>query len=271
MTTRLAALAALWLCAAGVRPAPALSEAEIMDLYTQGKQVFREANDLAARDPDAARELYRKAALRFERIVREGGVENGRLYYNIGNAYFRMNDLGRAILNYRRAELYVPNDSNLQQNLRYARARRLDRVEEAQRTRVLKTLFFWHYDLSTRTRAILFAAFFLGLWALAAAHLFARRAFLRWGIGTCAAVALSCLGSLTAEAASRQLSREGVVVAPEVVARKGDSESFDPSFTEPLHAGTEFRLAEEREAWIHVELVDGRRCWLPAKAVERVR
>ena len=34
MTTRLAALAALWLCAAGVRPAPALSEAEIMDLYT---------------------------------------------------------------------------------------------------------------------------------------------------------------------------------------------------------------------------------------------
>ena len=87
--------------------------------------------------------------------MREGGIENGKLYYNLGNVYFRMNDIGRAILNYRRAESYIPNDPNLHQNLSYARSRRLDEIEERQKTKVLRTLFFWHYDLSGWTRSLM--------------------------------------------------------------------------------------------------------------------
>ena len=114
-----------------------LGETEIADLFSQGKELFRQANEAAANDPAEARELYHKAALRFERITREGGIQNGKLHYNIGNAYFRMNDFGRAILSYRRAEQYIPNDPNLQQNLDYARKRRTDRIEEQQKTKVL--------------------------------------------------------------------------------------------------------------------------------------
>ena len=55
-----------------------------------------------------------------------------------------------------------------------------------------------------------------------------------------------------------------------VVARKGDGEGYQPSFTGPLHAGTEFALIEERGEWRHVELHDGRRCWLPEKSSELV-
>ena len=45
--------------------------------------------------------------------------------------------------------------------------------------------------------------------------------------------------------------------------RKGDGEGFAKSFVEPLHAGTEFELVEQRGRWYHVELADGRRCWVP--------
>jgi len=57
-----------------------------------------------------------------------------------------------------------------------------------------------------------------------------------------------------------------VVLEHEVVGRKGDSTTFEPTFKEPLHMGAEFKLVEERKGWLHIELADGRRCWIPESA-----
>lgn len=265
---RVLLLLALWWasdCAA------ALSREECSDLFSQGRDLFRQANELAGTDAEAARDMYRKAALRFERIVRAGGVQNGRLHYNIGNAYFRMNDLGRAILSYRRAELYTPNDPNLKQNLAFARKRRLDRIEDAQRRKVLHTIFFWHYDLPSKARALAFSLCFLAVWICAAAKLFSGRPFLTWALVASVALSALLLASLSVETISRRTRREGVVTAPQVTARKGDSETYEPSFKEPLHAGTEFVLVETRGDWYQVSLADGRRCWLPTHGAQLVR
>lgn len=248
-----------------------LDEAEIGDLFGQAKEYFRQANDLVDTDPEGARELYQKAVIRFERIVREGAIENGKLYYNIGNSYFRMKDIGRAVLNYRRAEQYIPNDPNLHQNLEYARRRRVDSIEEQQKTRVLKTLFFWHYDVSTRARALIFTGSFALLWCCAIVRLYVRRAALGWAIGLLGAVSLLLLGSLTAEMMHLKTVNPGVILAAEVVARKGDSDTYEPSFKEALHAGSEFILVEDRGEWYHVELTDGRRCWVPVTSIGLVR
>jgi tetratricopeptide (TPR) repeat protein len=255
----------------GLSPAAAgapLSGEEAADLFSQAKEYFRQANEQAQVDADAARELYRKAALRFERIAREGDIHNGRLYYNIGNAYFRMADVGRAIVNYRRAALFTPNDPNLRQNLDYARTRRIDRIEEKQRTRVLKTLFFWHYDLAPRTRLLLFTLASGLLWTGAAVALFRRRAALRWTVLVCALLTAAMLGSLLVDLVQSSRNVAGVVVASEVVARKGDGETYERAFEEPLHAGTEFTLIESRADWEQVELADGSRCWLPSGCTE---
>jgi tetratricopeptide (TPR) repeat protein len=251
-------------------PGATLSEPEVSDLFSQGKELFREANEASGDDADAARELYQKAALRFERIAREGGIENGKLYYNIGNAYFRMKDIGRAILNYRRAELYTPNDSNLRQNLAYALQRRQDVIEIEAQKKALRTLFFWHYDISSRARAILFAATFAGAWVFATLLLFARRPSLKWLAAISAILAAALLASLIIEAGTSG-QRAGVIVAETAVARKGDSASYEPSFQDPLHAGTEFELLEDRGNWLNLALADGRQCWLPRADVELVR
>jgi hypothetical protein len=247
------------------------SRDEIHDLWSQGKDFFRQANEAVAKDPEAARALYGKAAMRFERIVKDGDIHSGELFYNIGNAYFRMKDIGRAILNYRRAEQYIPNDPNLQQNLSFARARRLDKVEIAQTTRVLKTLFFWHYDLPTGVRSVAFALCAFAFWVLASTRLFRRGAGWNLGLAGAGLLAMLFLGSLLVEARSLRRVRPGVVVSPEVVARKGDSDAYEPSFKEPLHAGMEFELVEDRGGWYRVELPDKRQCWLPSASVEMVR
>jgi tetratricopeptide (TPR) repeat protein len=251
--------------------ASTLDAAQIADLYSQAKDLFRQANELAATAPVQAKDLYRKTAMRFERIIREGGIKNGKLYYNLGNVYFRMKDIGRAIANYRRAEQYMPNDPNLKQNLEYAREKRLDEIEEKQETKVLKTLFFWHYDLSTKARVIIFSVCFMLLWIFAGIRIFVIRPFVGWCISLAVMLSLLLAVSLVTEEVGLRKSRPGVVISPEVVARKGNSDTYEPSFKDALHAGTEFTLIEDRDNWYHVELADSRTCWVTSKDVELVR
>jgi tetratricopeptide (TPR) repeat protein len=251
-----------------------LDSAEIHHLFSQAKDFFRRGNEAALRDPEAANGFYQQAVMRFERIVRDGQVQNGKLYYNIANAYFRMGDIGRAILHYRRAERFIPNDPNLRQNLDYARRHRVDKIAVKPETQVLKTLFFWHYDLATGTRLYLSCVLFGLTWVLAGIRLFARRLAPRWGIVLSALLAALLFGSLLVEEVRGRRQVGGVILVEEVVARKGDSETYQASFEEPLHAGTEFELIEERREWLHIELADGRRCWIPTRAgalVQRTR
>ena len=247
-----------------------LDKEEIAGLYTEATMMFRQANELARKKPEEARTLYQSAVMRFERIVKDGGIENGKLYYNIGNAYFRMNDLGMAILNYLRAERLIPDDANLQHNLQYARSKRLDRIEEEQKTKVLKTLFFWHYDLSTGTRFIILTIMSACLWIGASLRLFYPKPFLSRIIFFAVVLSSLMAGSLAAEKVSIEKTLPGVIISPELTARKGNSTAYEPAFEEPLHAGTEFTLVEERKNWLHIELNDSRRCWVPRNGASLV-
>ncbi|MBX3177483.1 MAG: hypothetical protein KF886_08990 [Candidatus Hydrogenedentes bacterium] len=240
-------------------------------LLSEATAAFQEGNRLIAPDPAAAQAQYEKATLLIERIIREGGVENGRLYYNLGNIWFQRGDIGRAILNYLRAEQYIPNNVNLAQNLAYVRQQRRDAFTTAARRKVLNTLFFWHYDISSGVRLRIFAVCFIAFWALAAARLYARRPGMNGALFVLGAASSALFLSLTLEARSYRNEPLGVILAEETVARKGDGETYQPSFAEPLHAGTEFRVREDRGAWLHVVLPDDRTCWIRRDAVGLVK
>jgi tetratricopeptide (TPR) repeat protein len=272
----------------------ALDKAELWSLYREGESSFRQANELLATDPARARGLFEKAAMCFEAIHREGGIENGRLFYNIGNIYFHLGDTGKAILNYKRAERFIPNDVNLQQNLNYARSRCVDKIDPKPQTQVFRTVFFWHHDLSGPTRSWLFAAFLGLLWVFAGMYVLKRKcvptqepgnevvqehgneidrftmtpwnSWLRYAIIGSAVISLLLAGSLGIEAYEESNIRSGVILEQEVMGRKGDSSTFEPTFKEPLHMGAEFKLVEERKGWFYIELADGRRCWIPESA-----
>lgn len=259
------------LCLPHPADAESSDEIDIEALFRKGNDLFREANESAQADRSAAEMLYLKAILRYERIVQEGGIRNGKLFYNIGNSYFRMNDVGRAILNYNRAALYTPHNADLRQNLEFARSRRLDDIPVPQTRKILQTIFFWHYDISTRVRSAIFLGGFLLCWISLGVKLVVKRPILKRAAWVGGVVAVLFLASLSIETLAQQHSNLGVIVKPDVTARKGNSNSYKPSFTEPLHAGTEFSILEERSDWVHVELMDERRCWLPAESIERVR
>jgi tetratricopeptide (TPR) repeat protein len=254
----------------GIGQTAELSNTEKHVLLSQGSDFFQQATETSRADPTAARELYQKAVLRFERLVAEGGINNGKLFYNIGNIHFQLKDIGRAVLNYRRAELYLPNDANLKKNLTFAQSMRQDRFEIKQQKKILKTLFFFHYDLSAQTRTIIFAIFYVCFWVFAGLKIFSRRPFTSWGLGITLLIAVVFGGSLLSGRYFSSDNLQGVLLDAEVTARQGDSHSYQPSFKDPLHAGTEFHLLDERDAWWQIELADGRTCWIPAQSGELV-
>jgi hypothetical protein len=254
--------------AVGLTPIAAAADgatSSVGPMLEEGQRLFQRASN--TEEEAEARELYRKALDRFEFAVEEGRIYNGRLFYNIGNGYYRLGDLGNAILYYRRAALLRPADPNIRHNLEQARAQRADRLPSAEEASAARVLFFWHYMFSPQARAYIFVAAFAAAWILAGLYLLDKRRGRLSGALAAALVAALFFGSLLVHGRELQQADEGVITASEVVARKGDGTAYQASFVDPLHAGTEFRIIESRADWHRVELTDGRTTWLPDRAV----
>lgn len=215
--------------------------------------------------------MYAEAAEQYGYLVEEEGIRNGHLLYTLGNCWFMAGDTGRAILNYRRAQLFLPNHADTLQNLEVARDMRTDLIPEKEPHPLAAKLLGWHFNTSTTLRWWLFAFCWTLLWG---AWLWMSRTTKKEArIATIATGVLSALllTSLLTEYALRQQAQPGVVTAMEVLARKGDGNMYAPAFMEPLHSGTEFHNLEERGMWRYIRLADGQTCWIPAAAAETIR
>ncbi len=265
-----AAASIILISAAGPAAGQQLTAEEARQYLSRAEKSFREGLRLDASDPGASGESFQKSILYYRELIEKGGIRNGKIYYNIANAYFRMGDLGRAILNYKRAALYMPNNDNLKRIMEYARSRRLNKIEAREKEKIFRTLFFLHYDLPFGVRFMIFSVAFALVWITASIMIFFRNGKLKTALILFSAVSALFLVSLAVETASASAEREGVITEESVVARKGDARSYQPSFTEPLRAGTEFNLLEERGGWYHIELVNGERCWIPSTSAELV-
>lgn len=84
---------------------------------------------------------YAGAIEAFQKIV-DDGVQNGKLYYNLANAYLKGGDIGPAVLWYERALKLMPNDPDLRFNLDYAKTLVTDKKESSS-SPLMAVMFFW--------------------------------------------------------------------------------------------------------------------------------
>ncbi len=258
----------LFVCVGSIAKAD-LTKEQKKELFSQANDYFQQAN--STDDQDKASELYEKAILSFNKIIEEGNVKNARLYYNLANAYFLKGSIGKAILNYRRAEKLDGNDENIQKNLEFARSRRIDKVTVNTEKKVMQTLFFWHYDFSMKVKFILTCVFFGALCLCGAVTI-------RKGLAGSLMFTMIISGLLTIlffvsvfiEYRSQNNTSYGVITANEVTARQGDGQNYPPSFKDSLHEGTEFQLLESRPRWYHIKLTDDSTAWIPSDSAELI-
>lgn len=223
-------------------------------------RLFVLANDAyQAGEYDRAAELYRR--------ILERGIDTGHLHYNLGNAYLRGGELGRAIAAYRRSQLRLPRDEDVRANLEFARRTTRDALEPPSPSPVVSTLFFWHYGLSLGELATATVVGNLLLWGLLAARLLGRgREALRWLTIAVLVPLLAVGGSLALRLA--QPRRVAVVLPQEVAAQSGPGADAVVRFK--LHAGTEVRVRDQRDGWLRISLPDGQQGWIEARWAEVV-
>jgi len=190
---------------------------------------------------------YGESAALLESLLADG-FRNGAVYYNLGNAYFRAGQYGRAIAAFRKSKAYRPRDPYLEANLRQALSVAPGRLPEPP-SPWWRHVLFWSGWLSFPEKAYgAFAGFMLAAVAACAA-LFLRRPRAYWA--SAALVLCACVLSLDAGLAYADISSSRhAVVTDETTARKGIGKDYEPAFDQPLKDGAEFTILSESGDWV---------------------
>ena len=226
------------------------STAEVRDLFYAANKAY-EADD------------FGKAAEDYEKIIALG-YENGHIYFNLGNAYFRRGETGKAILAYRRAERLIPRDPDLRSNLSYAREMVKDELKPPVKGKWLRRIFFWYDAMSLRENLLAVVLFNFLFWGTMIGRFFHRGEALRW-IGR---ISLLLLVLLTLTLGARMIEgghKEGVVTAEKTAVRSGNGTNYTTRFE--LHAGAEFLVEGIEDEWVRIRLSNGERGWVPLSEI----
>ena len=215
---------------------------------------------------------YGDAAQQYEALI-ASGYEDATLYYNLGNAYFRSDDLGRAVLNYLRAEELSPRDADIRANLELARSR-TDRVESGG-----ESLFASVSNAARRwvtvgemgiLSLLLWVASAIAIGVLVVWRAVPRRAAVRNGAVVASAATLVSLLLLLTMLYANPNDDSGVVVASTVDVVSGPGKQYEVEFK--LHSGAQVRLVDSRQGWVRIALPgDDLQGWAPSDTVEALR
>jgi tetratricopeptide (TPR) repeat protein len=236
-----------------------LSPEEAEQTFAEANTAYQAGESFKELDPATAREHYQKAALRYERLIRDGGLDNGRLYFNWANSLLGAGDYGRAILNYRRALLFLPGDPLIEHNLTLARRQRSANLGVSSASDRPSSL---SWMATAKYQAMAFVGVWAFAWGLLSLRLFRPGKVQRTTL-TAAFSAAGVLLLLTVASASQFGEKHGVLTAKQSVARQGDGDGYQPALAEPLQAGAEFLIVESAADWSRVELSAGESVWLP--------
>ncbi len=223
--------------------------ADVTDDYTTAMNHYKTARFL-------------EAAQSFEQVAKTP-IRNPYLYFNIGNAYLKANDVGRAILWYERSKMLAPNDPDLLFNLNHAHTLVQDKHEII--VDYMELLFFW--DKLIGVKAIQYAAiglsFFFFTWAafrtMNRKPIFSGKGILLFAL---LMISISLVGI---NYYKLNYVQTAVVVAPKIEVRSGTSESATPLFS--LHAGSLVKVKEKRDSALKIQFSKDRVGWVHSDQV----
>ena len=223
----------------------------------------------AQADSAFQQERYQQAAQLYEQLLKRG--ESADIYYNLGNAYYRMDDITHAVLAYERALLLSPGDADVRFNLQMARAKTIDKIVPE------SEMFFvtWYRSLVRLMSVDAWARSAIGsllcAMLLVLVYLFAQRIWLR-KVGFFGGV-LFLVVFLAANVFGFQqqrslIHRTGAIIMKSAVPVKSTpSQNGTDLFI--LHEGTRVNIIDDTmRDWREIRVDDGKSGWVELKAIE---
>ena len=222
-------------------------------------------------DTEYTKGNYQQAIKDYEDLLKNG--VSPEVYYNLGNAYYRTDNITKAVLAYERAHLLSPGDEDINFNLQFARSKTIDKITP------VSEMFFvtWYKALVNFTSVDNWAktgilSIILAL-VLVLVYLFAPQLLLRKAgfFGGILFFVVFLLSSLFAYQQKQILvNRTGaIIVAPTVNVKKTPSRQSADQFV--IHEGTRVDITDRSmDGWRGIHLADGRDGWIETKQLEEI-
>ena len=220
--------------------------------------------EFAKANQEYAQGNFKEAIVSYEALVR-ADEWNANLFYDLGNAYFRTRDFGRAILNYERALALDQHHPEATANLQIACDE--SRALELQPTKLERYLQFTSINQYSIAAAV---AFWLGIFGIVAL-IFARRrsaALMSLSVLCLLVCAVAVWGIHTLDNSSKGRAL-AIVTGNDVQARLATADTANSVLALP--AGSEIKILSTRGDWVYAALPNDLRGWIQTKNAEQVR
>jgi tetratricopeptide (TPR) repeat protein len=218
----------------------------------------------AKANQDYSERRFQEAVEGYQELVKSGQW-SANLFYDLGNAWFRLGNFGEAILNYERALALDPRHPEAAANLALVR-------DEARALELKRTALERYIEAGTFTQYSVAAsiAFWFALFAAARLLFLRRRSAILLSLIILSVVflagAIFALYSLENGSKGRALA---IVTGKNIEARLATADNANSVLALP--PGSEIKILSQRGEWLYAGLPNDLRGWIPAKGAQRVR
>ncbi|HMN25807.1 MAG TPA: tetratricopeptide repeat protein [Ignavibacteriaceae bacterium] len=214
---------------------------------------------------------YQLAIDEYNKLIKQG-YQGTSLYYNLGNAHYRLGNVGYAILYYEKALKLSPNDEDVKHNLELARINIKDKVE------TLPPFFIFNIwesvlaSLSVSGWTVFVYIVFILLLLCVIAYFFSRtstqqRISFFSGVGVFAVLILAII--LLAVKMNKEFNiKDGIIVSNVVNVKSSPDNSSKDEFI--VHEGLKIRLEDKVDNWVKIRLADGKLGWIPEENLKQI-
>ncbi|MCM4171160.1 tetratricopeptide repeat protein [Arenibacter sp. TNZ] len=215
---------------------------------------------------------YTKAADNYLKIL-EGGEHSAELYFNLGNTYYKLNNIAPSIYYYEKALLLKPNDQDIKNNLAYAQNMTLDAIEPLPQTTISKIykqltskLTFDQWAYVAIVFMMLFVCCYIGFYYFKFSTE-KRIAFISSFIFLLISIIAVILAYV--QYSKFKSDQPAIVFAEEVGIKSEPNNRSQAIFT--LHAGSKVHVLEQLNDWKKIQIEDGKTGWLLADDIKELK
>lgn len=231
--------------------------------------MFAQGSSLEQADAAYAKGDFQSAITLYQEVAAMDGVSSD-LYYNIGNAFYKAKEYPQAILNYERALLLDPRNSDAAFNLQIAKLQTVDKIEPVGKFFLAEWYDALQNQFSSNTWAVLGVIAFLLFMAGVALYVFSSKTILRklGFFGGIILIVICIFSNIFAAGQKDRLEKReyAIVFAPTITVKSSPADSGTDLFV--IHEGTKVKVKSTLSGWSEIELEDGNIGWLPSSQIE---
>jgi len=231
----------------------------------KANELFAKGNALYAKGQ------YEQALNAYRQVINEG-YQSAALYFNMGNASFKNDDLASAILYYEKAHKLAPGDDDINFNIRFANSKTTDKIDEVPEFFLARWWKAFILAFSTGTLAMLSIIFVLIGSAMLVLYFFANSISIKKA-SFYISVSLLCLGVFAIFVAVMQIDyfnnrRQAIVFSGSATIKSAPADRSASLFV--IHDGAKVNILDESNGWMKIRLANGNIGWIKDADVKEI-